>query len=511
LQQQIAQTGQATAVPDVQVDPNWSEVPPQMAWLRSFAGAPICVRDRVIGFLNVGSATPGAFDQAKAERLRAFADQAAVALENARLFSMLSREREQLALLYRLGRQVSESLDVHVVAQWALDGLCAITGAAQGLVLVRAPDDQALYLVASLGYSLDSVAAVRQHARTWLITSLFDWFATRQRATLVNDAIRDEPWINIPGVSEVSRSVLYVPLLSSLPGMADRAVESLVGVLGLGSDQAGFFTEDARRLVESAASTVAIAIANARLYEQARREIAEREQAEDQLRQHRQQLRLLNARLSEVEDAERRRLARELHDQVGQNLSALGVSLSLVQATLLPALAGVPQRHELAASLETRLDDAQAMVKGVTTSIQGVMANLRSPVLDEYGLAAGLRWYAAQLAERTGLAVVVHGEELCPRPPTSVESALFRIAQEALTNVVKHARAQQAVVSLERDGKTLRMIVADDGQGFDPAILAKPQHWGILSMQERAEAAGGCCQVESRLGWGTRVVVEVVL
>ena len=147
-----------------------------------------------------------------------------------------------------------------------------------------------------------------------------------------------------------------------------------------------------------------------------------------------------------------------------------------------------------------------------TEFIRGVMADLRPPVLDDYGLLAALRWYGAQFASRTGVEFALHGQTLSPRPPALVETALFRIAQEALTNVGRHAHATHVVVKLEATDTLVRLAVVDDGVGFDPAtvqVRASGRGWGLLSMTERAEAAGGHAWVESRHGEGTRVVVEV--
>ena len=140
------------------------------------------------------------------------------------------------------------------------------------------------------------------------------------------------------------------------------------------------------------------------------------------------------------------------------------------------------------------------------------MTDLRPPVLDDYGLAAALHWYGEQFARRTGIAVAVEGEELAPRLAARVESVLFHIAQEALTNVAKHARAKNITVTAQVQGDMLRLVVADDGIGFDSAHMTEPggnHGWGLLIMTERAEAVGGRCQIESIPGHGTQVIVEV--
>jgi two-component system sensor histidine kinase UhpB len=140
------------------------------------------------------------------------------------------------------------------------------------------------------------------------------------------------------------------------------------------------------------------------------------------------------------------------------------------------------------------------------------MANLRPPVLDDYGLVAALHWYGEHFTGRTGIAVAVEGEEPAPRLAAHVENALFRIAQEALTNAAKHAQATQVTVAVEAGGGNLRLAIADNGSGFDVDNTTEPnvsRGWGLLTMTERAEAVGGRCRIETGPGQGTHVIVEV--
>lgn len=232
-------------------------------------------------------------------------------------------------------------------------------------------------------------------------------------------------------------------------------------------------------------------------------DVTEQVRAEEALRQYAERLRALSAQLAEVAEAERQRLARELHDQVGQNLTALGINLNIVR-TQMP--------EEIGDAIRSRIDDSLSLVEQTTEHIRDVMADLRPLVLDDYGLVAGLHWCGEQFARRTGIAVAVEGEELVPRLAARVESALFRITQEALTNVAKHAQASNVMVTLQVQGEILRLVITDDGIGFDPAHLTEPgggHGWGLLTMTERAEAVGGRCQIESVPGHGVQVIVEV--
>jgi PAS domain S-box-containing protein len=209
-------------------------------------------------------------------------------------------------------------------------------------------------------------------------------------------------------------------------------------------------------------------------------------------------LRALTRRLVQAEETERRRIARELHDRVGQNLSALNINLDLLLG------------HLKDGALRRRLEDSLKLVDGTLQSIENVMADLRPALLDEYGLAAALAWYGEEYSQRTGIRVGVQAGEAGAslRPEAAV--ALFRIAQEALNNAAKHSSAKRITVGLEERAGELVLSVIDDGNGFDPANAPRGR-WGMTTMRERAEAAGGRLSIESSLGNGTTVRASVPL
>jgi PAS domain S-box-containing protein len=231
-------------------------------------------------------------------------------------------------------------------------------------------------------------------------------------------------------------------------------------------------------------------------------DITESKLLEEDLRISRDRLRSLAARITEVEEKERHRIARELHDQVGQNLTALGININMLR----PLLA-----DKLTAEAEARLGDSIKILEETARSIRDVMADLRPSVLDDYGLMAAIRWYADQFAKRTGLHITVAGEEPGPRLPTEVELTLFRIVQEILTNTAKHAMASNIFISLSKIEGKIRLEIADDGVGFDTVAFSEPdgkRGWGILNMRERTDAIGGKLTITSDIGKGTRIIIE---
>ncbi|MBW8907037.1 MAG: PAS domain S-box protein [Betaproteobacteria bacterium] len=231
-------------------------------------------------------------------------------------------------------------------------------------------------------------------------------------------------------------------------------------------------------------------------------DVTEQRHAEQALRAAAEELQSLTRRLVQVEEAERRRIAGELHDRVGQNLSALNINLEIA----LGALGDAPLPEARA-----RLHDALSLVELTLQTLENVMADLRPPLLEEYGLGAALGWYVQEFARRAGLEVKLEdlAREHTRRLPRDAAVALFRIAQEALTNVAKHAGANRALLRLEAAERGVSLTVRDDGRGFNPASPSRPGRLGMTTMKERATAAGGSLALESVPDKGTTLTAHV--
>jgi PAS domain S-box-containing protein len=268
-----------------------------------------------------------------------------------------------------------------------------------------------------------------------------------------------------------------------------RRRHEVIGILSVMVTQAPrYFRSDEVQLLSGVANLTAQALTDARLFEETRSQAW--------------RLRTLAGRLSEADERERGRLARDLHDQVGQNLTALGLNINLAK---LDASGG---RSD---SLTERLAVCEALVEGTSRSIRSVLLDLRPPALDDYGLFAALQTVGSQLTAQSSLRVIVSGEDLTPRPRRRVEGFLYRIAQEAVTNAVKHAQASRVTIDLSTTDDRISLVVADDGRGFDMADRTKATQpsWGLLIMQERAQAIGADLHIDTSPGAGTRVVVEL--
>jgi len=264
----------------------------------------------------------------------------------------------------------------------------------------------------------------------------------------------------------------------------------VIGTLGMTRDRQGApYTRHDLTLLQNIADRAAMSIQSAQLFKQ--------------VQGAREQLEALSRRLLEVQEAERRMITTELHDRVGQNLTGLSINLQNMKV-LLP--------DETAQKLGKQFDDAQALVEDTTHQIRDIMAELHLPELEDYGLAVALETYAERAASRRNLKLVMNLPDLAVPPlPSDVRIALFRSAQEAISNVMKHADTTRLKISLEEPDGRIRLSVEDNGRGFDLNVAShkEVQTWGLKIMRERIESIGGNVQIKSELGKGTRVTFEV--
>lgn len=226
-------------------------------------------------------------------------------------------------------------------------------------------------------------------------------------------------------------------------------------------------------------------------------------QSEEELRISSEQLQAMSRRLVDAQESERRQFSRELHDRVGQNLTALSISLDILKTQL---------SDNGNAAFRSRLEDAAALLESTSGAIENVMSELRPPMLDDYGLLPALQWYANEFSGRTGIQVSVDGDEGIERLPQASEISLFRITQEALNNVAKHAHAGCVHITLERSDSQFIMSVSDDGVGIDAAshsASSRRPGLGMVTMRERTQAVGGRFEIGAASGRGTRVLVRI--
>jgi signal transduction histidine kinase len=224
-------------------------------------------------------------------------------------------------------------------------------------------------------------------------------------------------------------------------------------------------------------------------------DVTERKRSQEQLQASRAALRLLAARHQDVREHERTRIAREIHDSLGQALTALKLQLAASQEAAVNAAPG----------LGARLSETAMMVDDLVKGVRRIATELRPPILDQFGLPAALEWLAQDFSRRTGIACKTTILPTDAAIADELATALFRIVQEALTNVSRHAHASQVNVELGMKSGCMTLEIGDDGKGITEMAATGPRSLGILGMRERAAALGGVLEVAPRAGGGTRV------
>jgi PAS domain S-box-containing protein len=389
-----------------------------------------------------------------------------------------SRNRE-LATLLDIGQQLTSKLELDTLLQAIADAIVAALPSAEAasLWLYDKENDQ-MAVRSWVGFEDEMMAG-----RTLpLDRSLAGRVYSNRQAYIIDDAVEDPDFEHVvhPRL-KVIRSVLSAPLL-----IEDQAVGALFAD---SFSRAQAFDQGDLRMLWALAHQAAIAFRNAL--------------TQQSLQRRSEELRTLAARLGETEETERRRMARELHDQVGQSLAVLSFNLNRAQAEI---------DTDTKEGLSGVLNESLTLVNEISQDIRDVMDDLRPAVLDDYGLFAALHWLGDRFEERTGIDVRVSGLGTQPRLASPVETALFRITQEALTNVARHAQANYVTLRLRQRRGQVSLEIEDDGIGFDPESSMKKQQkrgWGLINMRERAQAVGGTFEIESVMGSGTKISVEL--
>ena len=296
--------------------------------------------------------------------------------------------------------------------------------------------------------------------------------------------------------------------LSLLTATADRiaAGELATPIPELGVDEVGRLGAALERMRVALKQSLED-VASARDHLELR--VEERTREIDRLYKELKQRDQLRAKLLQkvigAQEEERRRIARELHDETSQLLGALALGLDTVMATLPP---DAPRE---------RLQDVRALAMKTLDGIHRMSFDLRPSVLDDLGLFSAIKWYAERDLKRRGIAVHCEFDETDERLPPEIETALFRAVQEALTNIIKHARAESVLIQCALGPQAVTIEIEDDGEGFDPASISPStaavggRGLGLAGISERIELLGGSSTIESSPGQGTRVVLSVPL
>ena len=421
--------------------------------IRSWMSVPLTLQERVLGALTISWTEPAYFTADHARLARAFADQAVVAIENARLYEEMRSSARSFEALSRADSELFRSLDLDAVLQALVDVTVDVLAVDGSIVATWDADAGVMSLRAWRNLGESTLAYIR---------SVFDRRTQSMDSpvVIVTEDLSRAPAHLVPIMeSEGLRSLIEIPVVSP-DGRP-------LGFFSVGYRTDHHIDEGEERLFTALAERAAVAISNAELHERARH-------------------------VASLE--ERQRLARELHDSVSQALYGIALGARTAR-TLLdrdPPAAAEPVDYVLSLA-ETGLAEMRALI-----------FELRPESLESEGLNAAIRKQVEAAQARHGVKVDFQpGEE--PDLPLVVKEAIYRIAQESLNNVVKHSQARHVRVAVSSMGGELKLEVADNGKGFD-AAGDFPGHLGLKSMRERAENSGGRLEISSQPGTGTRII-----
>ncbi len=394
--------------------------------------------------------------------------------------SKVTKAHQDLSALYTIANVVSQSLNLDTVLSSALDKTLEIMQQSTGGILLLDEESQTLFYRVHRGLS-------DRYSREMCLRlgeGIAGKVAQTGVAILVEDISTDPRAAHLDLMAiEGHRTFVCVPL---------RSKDRILGVLNIVSHEASKFSSEDVRLLESIAAQIAIAIENSRLHQEVR---------------HKEEIRgeLLQDMIS-LQEEERRRIARELHDETSQVLASLTASLEAA-ASMLPT--GADKTKAI-------LRKAQALAINILDEIHKLIYELRPILLDDLGLVAAIRWLTENNLRAAGITVNFNTVGHVRRLPPQLETALFRVTQEAIYNIAKHAQANNVDISLHFKKSAIEVHIKDDGRGFDvqKAMSSKdrPRGLGLLGMKERIELINGALNIRSRMGdGGTEINIRIIL
>jgi signal transduction histidine kinase len=387
------------------------------------------------------------------------------------------RRAAQAEVLVQIATRLNAQLDLSSV----LNALCTDTAAALNVcaasVYMCDEHSQTLTCAASLGLTSEDGASVYSLTRAELTEQI-----KAAHSILVYEDIQAQPGLPDSALDSC-------PILRTSASAAMLRDEQVIGVVCIFSvDEPRLFLDDELILLRELAAVGALAITNARLY--AELQFEERARAK-----------LLHQVITAQED-ERMRIARELHDETSQSLTALMMGLDTARLVL----------YNNPKKVEEQLETSYAIAKGMLENIHRLISDLRPSLLDDLGLVPAIHWYGEQRLQPLGIRLCLDQVGLQGRLPATMETVLFRIVQEALTNVVRHSHASIVSIRLAWERDNLLLEIADDGEGFEPLTLSalpNGKGFGLRGMQERVKILKGEFQVLTGPGRGTLIRVRV--
>jgi len=408
---------------------------------------------------------------------------------------------DQKTALLDIGPRLGASLDLSAVLQAAIEGAVEVSGTQTGAIYLVDGDE--IYLGATTPSLADDFPEFLRRAALADHPTIADTLSQGSPLYIEDLRLRElSPAEQAVTDSRDLRTVLYVPLY---------AEDHPIGIFMVGSvGEVHAISQTEAALSFTLSCSIALALQNARLFHSVSRSAVELEAALQRAEENQRNLRALAARITETEEAERRRLAEEIHDRVLQPLAALKMYLDQCYHTV--EVADSPLGEADVSSVGRELEPALRILSTALNETRALMLQTSPPSAGELGLAQAIEWLAEHLTS-LGLVVEVAAERADVDIDPDTALLAVRVAREALYNALKHSGAHKAWVTLAADTDSVRLSVVDDGCGFDATSLERPPDsdggFGLFGLRERVAHAGGSLRVESAPGEGTKVAVRL--
>jgi signal transduction histidine kinase/PAS domain-containing protein len=460
---------------------------------------PIIMGKELFGAFHIVSEKSRNFATEEISLAQTISNQTAVAIQNSLLIEDLKNKHSQIIeqsktlekqyqeqnVLMKISRELSQTLDLDRILE------IATKEAAQALRVDRC--------AAALAFPEEGYAEIRSiyvkgdKSVTHLLgyklypnnlPQAKEMFGKRKAIYISNIYhLSDKSFAKEYFIKEGIKSVIFSPMVHG---------KKLVGFFVLSTmEDFKTFTKEEIKLAQTIADQVAVAIENARLLELVRKS------SED--------LKMLSAQLINVQEDERKKIAQELHDEIGQTLFAMKMNLEMTKKNL-------PANLEKFEDMKNRLTDTENLLSQTIDQIRNLTTDLRPSMLDDFGLIPALNWYIDNFSKRTNIKVYLKLKNFKPRLSSEVETTFYRIIQEALTNVAKHAQATEVSILLARENSNACLAVEDNGIGFDAKKATFPKdRLGIFSIKERVGLLNGEFEIRSKANRGTKLSIKIPL
>jgi signal transduction histidine kinase len=433
--------------------------------LAHFAIVPLKAKGRPVGMMAIASDQQRELGEAEQQWLTSMGAQIGMAIENARLYEEERRRTQEWRSVFEVGEQVAASLDLHALLETVVQRAQELLRTDVAMLTLLSPSREELVIAASVGLRTEALRNLRVP-----VTETLPEPPIEEGAPVIIEDYLTDPRRTTPPIPEILEEHLV-----SFIAARFAAKGKLLGVLHVANRTPTHFSEHDAKLLQAFANLAAIAVENARLYERV------------------QSLAVLE---------ERQRIGMDLHDGVIQSIYAVGLNLEECSEEVFN------QPSDVRVRLEKAINDLNQVIK----DIRNYIFDLRPRALESTNLTDALSTLVRELRVNSLVEanlVVDGGRELGSVLTEDQVTNLFHIAQEALSNVQKHARASSVEARLTTQNGVLRLAISDNGVGFAPGRGTEPGHRGLRNMSERAQSLGGRLSLESAPGKGTSVVIEV--